>query len=155
MGSSASFWKSVSLILVLNLALELLVARDPWEIDPEVADPHTEKQSSETSKEAFYQLLLNNADRKIAERQAWLNSRHSEGSFFKQQTGGNVWMMFQASLPCLWFFEKVPDATILHDGGKWLCGLQELHETRKNSKERVRYCQALRRYVHCVQYGFP
>jgi hypothetical protein len=62
-------------------------------------------------------LLMANADRKIAERHAWLSTLHSEGSQFSELKGAAMWYMFQPVMPCLWYMEKVPSATIRHDGG--------------------------------------
>ena len=93
--------------------------------------------SSSSCNESSLQLksmLLANADRKIAERRAWLASTHTEGSqtenHFGLLTGAPMWYMFTPPLPCMWTFEKIPSVSLLHDGGKWLCGLHEVHSSR-------------------------
>ena len=45
-----------------------------------------------------------------------------------------MWYMFGPVFPCLWTFEKKPPCTERHDGGKWLCGLHEVHAERKTEQ---------------------
>jgi hypothetical protein len=73
-----------------------------------------------------YAVLMANAERKIAERHAWLSTLHSEGSKFSELKGAAMWYMFQPVMPCLWYMEKVPSATIRHDGGvsTYLCRMR-------------------------------
>lgn len=78
-------------------------------------------------------ILFANADRKIAERRAWLSDKHSEGSIFSELKSDQLYYMFYPTLPCFWTLEKEPSAAFVHDGGKWLCGLQEVHELRAES----------------------
>jgi Methyltransferase domain len=86
-------------------------------------------------RELLYATLLQNADRKIAERRAWLSEQHSEGQQFgKLENGSEMWYLFSPVLPCLWTLEKEPSCTVRHDGGKWLCGLHELHAARKTKQ---------------------
>jgi len=85
------------------------------------------------------ETLFANANRKITERRAWLSSEHSEGHQFGELRGAQMWYMFTPVLPCFWTFEKEPSCTELHDGGKWLCGLKELHEIRRKNHEKDFY----------------
>jgi FkbM family methyltransferase len=87
------------------------------------------------SSHAIIKTMFENANRKIAERRAWLSSAHSEGGQFGQLNGAQMWYMFTPVLPCFWTFEKEPSCTQVHDGGKWLCGLKEVHESRKRNHD--------------------
>lgn len=80
-------------------------------------------------------ILFENANRKIAERRAWLSSEHSEGGPFGKLNGAQMWYMFTPVLPCFWTFEKEPSCIEEHDGGKWLCGLKEVHQSRKENHD--------------------
>lgn len=82
---------------------------------------------------SLMKLILDNADRKIAERRAWLSKTHSDSEQFGKLRAPQLWYMFQPVLPCFWTFEKTPSSSVLHDGGKWLCGLLELHQMRNES----------------------
>jgi hypothetical protein len=41
-----------------------------------------------------------------------------------------MWMLFNPTYACAWTFEKEPGCVKKAAGGKWICGLQELHNTR-------------------------
>jgi len=71
--------------------------------------------------------LIANARRKLAERAAWLSPQHSEHAQFRSLplASSPGWYLFSPVLPCDGTFEKEPGSDIRHDGGKWLCGLQE------------------------------
>ena len=75
-------------------------------------------------------MLLENSVRKILERRAWLSNEHSEGIFFQQLKSNELWYMFSPTLPCFWTLEKDPSSAVVRDGGKWLCGLHEVHKIR-------------------------
>ena len=100
--------------------------------------PHRNELAENTQqeqKEMLYSTLLKNADRKIAERRAWLSNGHSEGTQFGAlANGGEMWYLFGPNLPCMWTFEKEPSCTDRHDGGKWLCGLREVHAERRQQR---------------------
>jgi len=82
---------------------------------------------------SLMKMILDNADRKIAERRAWLSWWHSESKQFGELRAPQLWYMFQPVLPCFWTLEKMPSSSVQHDGGKWLCGLHELHQMRAES----------------------
>jgi Methyltransferase domain len=84
-------------------------------------------------------VLLANSNRKIAERRAWLSDKHSEGSEFAALKSDLLYYMFSPVLPCFWTFEKQPSSAEVHDGGKWLCGLEEVHKMRSASSGMTRY----------------
>lgn len=86
--------------------------------------------SSFEAESALQAKLLQNADAKIAERRAWLSEQASEHKLFGALKGVELWYMFPPVLPCFWSFEKTPSVAVLHDGGKWICGLQETHALR-------------------------
>lgn len=71
--------------------------------------------------------LIANARRKLAERAAWLSPEHSEHAQFRSLplASSPGWYLFSPVLPCDGTFEKEPGSDVRHDGGKWLCGLQE------------------------------
>jgi hypothetical protein len=71
--------------------------------------------------------LIANAHRKLAERAAWLSPQHSEHAQFRSLplASSPGWYIFSPVLPCDGTFEKEPSSDKRHDGGKWLCGLQE------------------------------
>ena len=75
-------------------------------------------------------MLLENSVRKILERRLWLSNKHYEGDFFQQLKSNELWYLFLPTLPCFWTFEKDPSSAVVHDGGKWLCGLHEVHKIR-------------------------
>ncbi|KAI2510585.1 methyltransferase domain-containing protein [Fragilaria crotonensis] len=79
------------------------------------------------------EVLLANADRKIRERRAWLSPRHSEGAHFGALKSDQFFYMFTPVMPCFWTFEKEPTSIVQHDGPKWLCGLQEVHQMRSTA----------------------
>ena len=82
-------------------------------------------------------MLLENSVRKISERRAWLSNEHSEGIFFQQLKSNELWYMFSPTLPCFWTLEKDPSSAVMRDGGKWLCGLHEVHEIRSIGGRRL------------------
>jgi hypothetical protein len=97
-------------------------------------------------------VLLANSDQKIAERRAWLSDKHSEGSKFAALKSDQLYYMFSPVLPCFWAFEKQPSSAEVHDGGKWLCGLQEVHKMRSASG--TRYGIAESHYdLPCIVYS--
>ena len=100
--------------------------------------PHRNELAENTQqlqKEMLYSTLLKNADRKIAERRAWLSNDHSEGrQFGALANGSEMWYLFGPNLPCMWTFGKEPSCTVRHDGGKWLCGLREVHAERRQQR---------------------
>lgn len=120
---------------------------------------HPTKESTDIhinhSTNSFMETFFANANRKIAERRAWLSSQHSEGSQFGSLSGAQMWYMFTPVLPCFWTLEKEPSCTKLHDGGKWLCGLKELHETRKKNPSKDFYGVNKHHYqdIPCVVYS--
>ena len=111
-----------------------------------LSSPSTPSQSSSQSSSSsnscstfrdLKQVVLANADRKIRERHAWLTSRHVAAIKFAALTSDQFFYMFTPVLPCLWTFEKEPPANVRRDGPKWLCGLQQVHQSR--SKPNVDY----------------
>mmetsp|Transcript_18346 Transcript_18346/g.27386 ORF Transcript_18346/g.27386 Transcript_18346/m.27386 type:complete len:281 (-) Transcript_18346:132-974(-) len=106
------------------------------------------------------QVLLQNADAKIQERRDWLSTNHSEGRQFSSLRKESAWYMFTPVLPCFWTFEKQPSSAVLHDGGKWLCGLQQVHSLR--SKPDTQYGPGSNHYsssssnktASCIVYSF-
>ena len=85
------------------------------------------------SRESLHSLAVSNARRKLAERRAWLASNHSEHAEFAalSLTTSPAWYLFTPVLPCAGTFDKTPRSDVRHDGGKWLCGLEE--EARASS----------------------
>ena len=73
-------------------------------------------------------MLLKNSVQKILERRLWLSNKHYEGDFFQKLKSNELWYMFLPTLPCFWTFEKDPSSAVVHDGGKWLCGLHKVHK---------------------------
>lgn len=69
-----------------------------------------------------------NARRKHQERAAWLSPPHSEWKEFSslRLDSSPAWYIFSPVYPCPGTMEKVPGAAEQHDGGKWICGLQEM-----------------------------
>ena len=70
-----------------------------------------------------------NAQAKIAERTAWMHAkRRDQAHLFKSMSAKT----FQSALlmapyyPCLWTLNKSPSVQKRFDGGKWLCGVNEL-----------------------------
>ena len=72
--------------------------------------------STATSK-LTYALVLENADRNIAKRRAWLFPSHRESKTFGKLQVAMLWHMFQPAMPCLWYMEKHPSASVQHYGG--------------------------------------
>lgn len=99
----------------------------------EIVQPSSATPLSHPTDEHMVSLdtLFTNANAKIAERRAWLSDQHSEGEQFRAKEKGDIWLSFTPVLSCPWSFEKIPDCTVRHDGGKWLCGLNELHQARQ------------------------
>jgi hypothetical protein len=84
------------------------------------------------------EVLRGNAERRIAERRAWLladdeDARLMRALRVRQQFG--VYMLFPPLYPCLWTFEKQPGRAVLIDGGKWVCGLSDLHRARPQQRQ--------------------
>ena len=75
-------------------------------------------------------LAAANAQRKAAERRGWLSVEHNEYKFFENMEFPAAYVMFSPVLSCPGTFEKVPGSAVQRDGGKWLCGLQELNTAR-------------------------
>jgi len=72
-------------------------------------------------------LLLTNSRAKAAELSAWLSPQHTEGEhFLNNVSAAEMWSMFTPTFPCLFTLEKHPTSAAEHDGGKWICGLQEM-----------------------------
>eukprot|EP00047_Mylnosiga_fluctuans_P004760 m.236470 g.236470 ORF g.236470 m.236470 type:complete len:348 (-) comp12976_c0_seq1:132-1175(-) len=96
--------------------------------------------------EHFQRLAVENAQRKNAERDAWLSAGHNEGVHFATLTPREtpMYYMFTPVYPCFGTFEKTPSCTVQHDGGKWLCGLQEMAAAFKSGE----------RTTPCVVYSF-
>jgi hypothetical protein len=78
-------------------------------------------------------MIFANADRRIAERRAWLSPPHTEHVQFGKLQGASAWYLFPPVIPCFWSFFKEPSSSIRHDGGKWLCGLNEVHDLRRKT----------------------
>jgi FkbM family methyltransferase len=102
---------------------------------------------------AFMTMMLENANRKIAERHAWLSKKHKEGSYFGAITGAEMWYMFLPTYPCLWTMEKQPSSAEIHDGGKWLCGLQEVHTLRSERGKTYGVHQLYNDTTKCIVYS--
>jgi hypothetical protein len=120
----------ITICLMMGFFAVSLNAR--WQKQPPLPQIPREEGASTQPQELLYATLLQNADRKIAERRGWLSEKHSEGDAFgKLDRGSEMWYMFVPVLPCFWTFEKEPPCTKRHDGGKWLCGLHEVHAARK------------------------
>jgi len=98
------------------------------------------------------ETLWENANKKIAERRAWLSKEHTEGRFFAALEGVSMWYMFGPVMSCIWDFEKEPSSALKHDGGKWLCGMRQVHEAR--GIEGKEYGAGKERYEkNCVVYS--
>lgn len=98
-----------------------------------VAFPQTLLSTLPLSESTSWETLFLNAEKKIAERRAWLSKVHVEGKPFGDLQGARMYYMFQPNLPCFWSFEKKPHSAVVHDGGKWLCGLEEVHSLRSST----------------------
>jgi hypothetical protein len=72
-------------------------------------------------------LNVANAKRKLEERSAWLMPAHDEHAAFLALSLRDApgWLLFSPVFPCDGTFEKQPRVDVQHDGGKWICGLQE------------------------------
>jgi hypothetical protein len=119
------------LLLVVAIAF-LFLFRDP---------PKQESTMSPTAYDGESRLrsiLLENSVRKILERRLWLSNKHYEGDFFQQLKSNELWYMFLPTLPCFWTFEKDPSSAVVHDGGKWLYSLHEVHTIRSICGSRYR-----------------
>lgn len=130
---------SIVAVIVVVLNFQSLLAASSRKAYPPGASNiiHTnreEKYGYSDEVKDMMKLLFANTDRKIQERRSWLSDSHSEGKFFQALTDGNIWLLFTPVLPCFWYFEKVPDSVTLHDGGKWLCGLQQVHASRRRRR---------------------
>lgn len=97
--------------------------------------PSFNKQKVE---EAAWKVIFENANAKIAERRDWL-IRDDEAQFFGALTGAQLWYLFVPVLPCFWTFEKKPGVAVVHDGGKWLCGMHQVHEYRRRRDDTAEY----------------
>ena len=77
---------------------------------------------------------VENAENKIAERRGWLGANHSHANDFLALRAAEspMWYLFSPYYSCPGTFEKVPGSAVLHDGGKWICGLQELGASKRN-----------------------
>jgi hypothetical protein len=135
-----SRWKTIAPLLILlagvvNLALqsELVVQSKPFLQSTVAESSSTITSTPPPSAGSEFSMLFANADRKIAERKAWLSKKHNEHRQFGQLRGASVWYLFPPVLPCFWSFFKEPSAAVRHDGGKWLCGLNEVHDLRRET----------------------
>lgn len=72
------------------------------------------------------QQFVSNSIAKANERNAWLSPNHSESRHFLGVSPSEMWTMFTPTYPCMWTLQKEPSSAVQHDGGKWICGLQEL-----------------------------
>jgi hypothetical protein len=111
----------------IESSLQSATATEGLESDTSLA---VTTQSNTCDGKRLKEVLLANADRKIRERQAWLSPMHSEGAHFGALKSDQFFYMFNPVMPCFWTFEKEPTSIVLHDGPKWLCGLQEVHQMR-------------------------
>jgi hypothetical protein len=102
--------------------------------------------------EIYYQKLLFNANAKIAERRDWIN-QDSERAWFEKLDGERLWYLFTPVLPCFWTLEKEPGVRKRHDGGKWLCGAQELHQSRRRPSAEYGVGQHYNRNNSCIVYS--
>jgi Methyltransferase domain len=81
-------------------------------------------------KSTIHAMQISNAKRKIEERRAWISDEHTEGPVFASLPSPTFWYMFTPYFYCPWTFEKHPSSSVLHEGGKWTCGLQEIATRR-------------------------
>jgi len=108
----------------------LKLQREKKKAHPEYA---TTKEPSQRTTVVAKELLLANANSRIAERRDWLDpAKHKEAEVFLAMTAvnGSMWYLFSPVLPCFWSFDKTPGVAHKHDGGKWLCGMTELNQGR-------------------------
>ena len=90
------------------------------------------------TKSKSWENLFHNADNKITERRAWLSKAHVEGKPFRELKDARMFYLFQSVLPCFWSFLKMPESAVVHDGGKCLCGFEEVHGLRSSTRQWVR-----------------
>ena len=86
--------------------------------------PHSFKSSAPLA-QISHELIVANAKRRIDERIAWLRIPE-----FAAAPPKDSYFLFSPYMQCPGTFEKVPGVSLVKDGGKWICGLQELATQR-------------------------
>lgn len=136
--------RSRQMLLIVGLLVLLIVglyttALPRCEVPEAVAGAVTPVAASAPGKVDEYatycnnhNLVESNALRKIDERQAWLVTRggHLKNNTIRDWVSATV---LQPYYPCSWTLRKTLSVRHVRDGGKWVCGMDELARSRPNS----------------------